>query len=790
MDIDFNNSADRAKVLLQVCCYLRQIHEYKKCEWESPNIPVVLVLGSKINCMALHTKWLLPFAKDDIKGYKSASTAYNKSENMQLLYSIKDNDDIQTNSIVYDVNDKDCIKNICNSILKFGQDIDLLEDLSENNLSENNLSKAFDFFDMYVLDKKQANKLTSRQKVDLFIGTFYSDDFKEDKSSRWNDNIDTLVINGKKVKIDPIKYKNFKVMINIRQYSKIEQKEITAMTDRLIEDTDRRRKGDFYTPTIWVDEAHKVLSKHLGENWKDEYVVWDCAWGTGNLTRDYKFKHLYCSTLYEEDLKIGSRYNKNAVKFQYDFLNDDLGNLDENFKKLNKVAPELVEALITGDKILFLLNPPFGTSGEIKQDLGRSKAGIARTKIADMMKRDKMGQATTQLFCQFIYRICKIAEDYNNKQIELFIITSTNFYTSSNYIKMLDRLDINNLKFLDGFLIRSGAFSNVKDTWSITFALFNGKGVKEKFEVTIKDTNDKVYNICNKKLYHLNGNKASLWAKNLPTNTEVTKDTCYFKSALNVYHTVGCNRQVKDGFLGGWFNNANSIEKNNQFVAILSGMMGDTNCHNITMYNYDKVISVFTARRLISGNYINTLNCFDEYMIPNISHPSYSQWQSDCIVYSLFNSKSNQSSLRNIEYNGKTWNIQNEFFWMSVRDIENLAGCLYDKADINTKIEDDIEEFGNERFVYKKLQEVELSPDAQAVLDKATELVKLSFKYRKEFNEKHPEYHINTWDAGWYQIKGMLKEYMPNELKEFNSMYKALEDRMRPLVYELGFLYK
>ena len=93
-------------------------------------------------------------------------------------------------------------------------------------------------------------------------------------------------------------------------------------------------------------------------------------------------------------------------------------------------------------------------------------------------------------------------------------------------------------------------------------------------------------------------------------------------------------------------------------------------------------------------------------------------------------------------------------------------------------------------FVYKKLQEVTLSQDAQAVLDKAIQLVNDSFKYRKEFNEKHPEYHINTWDAGWYQIKGMLKEYMPNELKEFNSMYKALEDRMRPLVYELGFLYK
>ena len=43
---------------------------------------------------------------------------------------------------------------------------------------------------------------------------------------------------------------------------------------------------------------------------------------------------------------------------------------------------------------------------------------------------------------------------------------------------------------------------------------------------------------------------------------------------------------------------------------------------------------------------------------------------------------------------------------------------------------------------------------------------------------------------GIYQIKGILKQYDPEGLKQFNELYKQLEDRMRPLVYELGFLYK
>ena len=56
------------------------------------------------------------------------------------------------------------------------------------------------------------------------------------------------------------------------------------------------------------------------------------------------------------------------------------------------------------------------------------------------------------------------------------------------------------------------------------------------------------------------------------------------------------------------------------------------------------------------------------------------------------------------------------------------------------------------------------------------------------FNESHPECQINNWDAGWYQIKALLKEFMPDDLKEFRVLYKQLADKMRQQVYELGFL--
>ena len=63
-----------------------------------------------------------------------------------------------------------------------------------------------------------------------------------------------------------------------------------------------------------------------------------------------------------------------------------------------------------------------------------------------------------------------------------------------------------------------------------------------------------------------------------------------------------------------------------------------------------------------------------------------------------------------------------------------------------------------------------------------------SFKYREVFNESHQEYQINNWDFGFYQIKALLKEFMPDDLKEFRVLYKQLADKMRRQVYELGFL--
>lgn len=148
------------------------------------------------------------------------------------------------------------------------------------------------------------------------------------------------------------------------------------------------------------------------------------------------------------------------------------------------------------------------------------------------------------------------------------------------------------------------------------------------------------------------------------------------------------------------------------------------------------------------------------------------------------------TSLRNIGPATLKVNISIEFFFMSKDSIERLALGTDDISTINDCTYNDLLLHGkNKAFVYTFFQTVTPSPDAQQVLDYAIKLLNLSFKYRIVFDEMNPCYQINNWDASWYQLKPLLKKYLPNELEAFNKLYSDCEDRLRPLVYKLDFLY-
>lgn len=531
---------------------------------------------------------------------------------------------------------------------------------------------------------------------------------------------------------------------------------------------EKRRKGQFYTPTAFADYAHRYMEDVFGADWKDKYVVWDCCCGSNNLTRDYYFKELYCSTLENAELEIGARYNQEATKFQFDFLNDEE----------NKLPQNLVNAFKENKPIIFFINPPYAAATNMGTNSG-SKEGCAKTKTNEIMLKNDIGACSQNLYPQFLYRIMMFKEKYNLTNINIGVFCPALFLSGSSY-KNFRKVFLNEFAFNKAFQFNAGHFSNVSARWGISFSVWNS-GVtadKENFKYDIVDIVDEcIDKIQDKIIYNLdNITTASDWCKESIKGIK-TFDAPQLSSGI-VCKEKGVGKLAADA-LGYYVNVGNNVYKSMTDVYFVSSCSSMAHGISILPQNFDRVCANFTARKLIIGDWINDK---DEYLAPNEVHEKYSEFENDSIVYSLFHSSSNQSSLRQIDYKGKKWDIKNEFFFMPkdlIMEMANENGFDFTYNDARVS---------SDRYVFNKLTEIELSKEAKAVLDKATDLVIKSFKYRALFNDENPQYQIMNWDCGWYQIKAMLKEYMPNDLKEFNELYKALADKMRPMVYELGFL--
>jgi len=273
------------------------------------------------------------------------------------------------------------------------------------------------------------------------------------------------------------------------------------------------------------------------------------------------------------------------------------------------------------------------------------------------------------------------------------------------------------------------------------------------------------------------------WARH-KVKMKSLKDCPQMSSALNI-QPDGYSKMMEGG-LGYMYACKNIPEANATNLSVFSSGFSASNSNGYTIFpdNLFETTSLIFARRAVTSNWKNHK---DEYLAPNEEHEKFEQFKHDSLVYSLFNSASNQSSLRQVEYKGKLWDIKNEFFWMSLDRMKELSDENgYDNLynDARTSSDRHVYKllFGEER-IYDKL-----SDDAKLVLDKATELVEMSIQMRQQMADDNN--HLDSWDAGYAQLKLVWKEYFPDQFKEFRQLYKNLEDRMRPLVYELGFLMK
>jgi len=302
-------------------------------------------------------------------------------------------------------------------------------------------------------------------------------------------------------------------------------------------------------------------------------------------------------------------------------------------------------------------------------------------------------------------------------------------------------------------------------------------------KIKTKDISEDSYQIEEigvKNIYNTDGKKsASSWIKEEIKN-KTTIDLPQVSSAISVKHNEVNSSKLIDSSVGCFVNQSNYVQYNPINVVLLSSSNSSTWGYSIISKNFRKVVALFTARKSVASTWIN---CKDEYLVPNTEHPDYEQWNNDCIIYSLFNNSSQQSSLRNIDYKDKKWNIINNFFFMSNKEMRELANSHNYK-----EMYQDTKAFDKDRYVYNLLSELTVSSDAKKVLDMAITLIKKSVEDREDYNDEFPKYQLSSWDASWAQLKPLLKAMYKEEYAEFVKAYKEFENRMREGVYKFGFL--
>lgn len=179
---------------------------------------------------------------------------------------------------------------------------------------------------------------------------------------------------------------------------------------------ERELEGSFYTPLFWSRKAHELLSDipDLGD-----YVVWDASCGTGNLLIEFpKCKHMYLSTLHEEDVRLtkerfeNERPDLETTVFQLDFLGSTDSPLIQNF---SRQLPESLQRVLQNDeKLIILMNPPYSTRG-------------VSTPVAKRLSSLKLKGYAADLYSQFMWQVKNLVQVHHLTKTELIWMVPVSF---------------------------------------------------------------------------------------------------------------------------------------------------------------------------------------------------------------------------------------------------------------------------------------------------------------------------------------------------------------------------
>lgn len=536
--------------------------------------------------------------------------------------------------------------------------------------------------------------------------------------------------------------------------------------DSLIPMDERSFKGAYYTPLQVVDKAYDLLEQTLGKDWQREYIVWDMCCGVGNLeVKHSNPRNIFMSTLDQADIDVmkATKTCPSAVRFQYDYLNDDIDDFGQiDYSLTNKVPDGLRKAISEGKKILVLINPPYGeaTTASTVSGTGENKAGIAKTKYALTAMHD-YGKASNELFTQFVARI---AQELPNATLAMF--SKLKYVNAPNFEQFRSQWSA---QYLGGFVVHSKAFDGLNGDFPIGFLIWKtDQSIKIPItEIAVEALDKKAKPIGEKRFYNLpNSSFLNLWIDRPKANKQ---NVVPLKNAVSVDSGKPRVTTFTDGGIGYMQCLANDFQNAGQQTALFSSSRGGGNGFYITPVNLWQAAVVFSVRRLIKPTWLNDR---DQFLQP--TGILTDEFKHDCLIWMLFNGSNLSASANDLEWNGKQWSIVNHLIPFTEQEVNSPD-----------RFESD--------FMVQYLADKELSNEAQAVLHEGR-LLWQAYYSQVDNHTVREELKLNRADVGWYQIRNALKrrnesgDFVPVDFSPFEQTYKVLGDKLRPQVYELGFL--
>ncbi|MCL2072891.1 MAG: hypothetical protein FWH18_03140 [Marinilabiliaceae bacterium] len=527
---------------------------------------------------------------------------------------------------------------------------------------------------------------------------------------------------------------------------------ITDRRDLIVPQDVRERKGSFYTPTKWVELSQKYLADVFGVDWQDEYYVWDCAAGTGNLIVGLTNKYnIWASTLDKQDVAVMKNRIKNGANlleshvFQFDFLNDD-------FSQLPKSLQDIINDPKLCRKLIIYINPPYAEAGsKTSKD---NKSGVAKIhKMAEKYKK-YLGKARNELFAQFLTRIyLEIPESFIANFSTLKNLQSQNFIDFRQiFLAKLEKI----------FLIPANSFDNVKGQFPIGFFIWN-TGKKDTFKKVSGDVFGHSGNYLGNKFIYCGGTSINDWIfEVLDEKNKIGHLSCRGSSDFQGQNSVFINSHLITA----------TDRKNRRYRGTL----------NIDTNNLIKTCVFFAVRHCIPATWLNDR---DQFLFPNNKWKKDENFQNDCLAYTLFHSGNNIS----IKYGVNHWIPFSEIEVNAKERFESHFMISFISGIVIPNAYSELFEQEENKFCTKR----EFSTEATKVFDAGRELWKY-YHAQQNININASLYDIREYFQGRNE-KGKMNNKSQNEtynalMENLRTELKILAQKIEPKVYEYGFLLK